>query len=69
MNNFSILNLTNKLFIVQKVKLGLLKLKVQSYSLDQRPVFEKLVHHPRFPIFFCLSDRLEQQIGKRFYVS
>ena len=52
MNNFSILNLTNKLFIVQKVKLGLLKdkLKIQSYSLDLRPVFEKFVHRP-LPIF------------------
>ena len=52
MNNFSILNLTYKLFIVQKVKLGLLKdkLKIQSYPLDLRPVFEKLVHRP-LPIF------------------
>ena len=49
MNNFSILNLTNKLFIVQKVKLGLLKLKVQYYSLELQPVFEKLVHRPGLP--------------------
>ena len=40
MNNFSILNLTNKLFIVQKVGLLKDKLKVQSYSLDLRPVFD-----------------------------